>query len=384
MTTSAADFRSALQDPATTERVLERLARLVGHETPSGDAARIDALAAALAEELTSIGGVVTRIPAAGLGTHVSARFPAAGDDPKPVLVLAHLDTVHPVGSLAERPFRVEDGRAWGPGTYDMKAGLAVVVEALTLLHEAGERPRRPVHLLATCDEEIGSHSSRALIEDGAGEASCVLVPEPCRPDGGVKTARKGVGVYTLHADGVAVHAGIDSGGGVNAIVELAHQILGLADLADAGRGTTLNAGVIRGGTASNVVPAAARVEIDVRFRALDEGQRVDAALRALTPALSGARLRLDGGINRPPLERTPAVVALYEKARDLAEELGFALPEGETGGASDGCFTAAMSVPTLDGLGVLGDGAHALHEHVVIEDVPRRVALFGRLFQTL
>ncbi|MEJ2677958.1 MAG: M20 family metallopeptidase [Gemmatimonadota bacterium] len=384
MTTPPADFRPALEDSATTDRVLDRLERLVAHETPSGDAARIDALAAVLADELAAFGATVTRIPAPGLGTHVSARFPGAHDHLAPVLVLAHMDTVHPVGSLAERPFRVADGRAWGPGTYDMKAGLAVVAESLAFLHRAGERPRRPVHLLATCDEEIGSHSSRSLIEDGAREACCVLVPEPCRPDGGAKTARKGVGVYTLHATGVAVHAGIDSGGGVNAIVELAHQILGLARLADPERGTTLNAGVIRGGTASNVVPASADVEIDVRFRTVEEGERADAELRALEPVLPGARLRLEGGINRPPLERTPAVVELYETARALAAALGFDLPEGETGGASDGCFTAALGVPTLDGLGVLGDGAHAFHEHIVIGDVPRRVALFGRLFQTL
>jgi glutamate carboxypeptidase len=382
--TTPVDVRSAMADPATTDRVLERLERLVTHETPSGDAARLDALAALVAEELTAVGAVVTRVPAAGLGTHVSAIFPGAAPDLEPVMVLAHLDTVHPVGSLAERPFRIEDGRAWGPGTYDMKAGLAVVVEALALLHRAGERPQRPVHLLATCDEEIGSHSSRALIEDGARNACCVLVPEPCRPDGGAKTARKGVGVYTLHAMGVAVHAGIEGGRGVNAIVELAHQVLGLAKLADREQGTMLNAGVIRGGTASNVVPASARVEIDVRFRTLEEGERVAAALHALEPVLPGAGLRLEGGINRPPLERTTGVVKLYRKARELAEALGFDLPEGETGGASDGCFTAALGVPTLDGLGVLGDGAHALHEHVVIEDVPRRVALFGRLFQTL
>ncbi len=380
----AADFRAAQKDPSLTDRVLERLERLVAHETPSGDAARIDVLAAALIAELTAIGATASAIPAPDLGTHVLARFPGASADLEPVLVLAHLDTVHPVGSLAERPFRVEDGRAWGPGTYDMKAGLAVVLEALALLHGVGERPRRPVHLLATCDEEIGSHSSRPLIEDGARQAACVLVPEPCRPDGGAKTSRKGVGVYTLRASGVAVHAGIDSGGGVNAIVELAHQILGLPALADPERGTTLNAGVIHGGTASNVVPAAARLEIDVRFCTLEEGERVDAALRALEPAVPGAGLWLEGGINRPPLERTAAVAALYEQARALAEELGFALPEGGTGGASDGCFTAALGVPTLDGLGVQGDGAHALHEHVVVDDLPRRVALFGRLFQTL
>ena len=378
------DFRALRDDPAVTARVLERLERLVSHETPSGDAARIDALAGWLAEEMAVAGGDVVRIPAPDLGTHLSARFAGADARARPVMILAHLDTVHPAGTISERPFRIQDGRAWGPGTYDMKAGIAVALEMLARLHEAGARPRRPVHLLVTCDEEIGSHTSRALIEDGARAAACVLVPEPCRPDGGVKTSRKGVGVYTLHARGVAVHAGIDGGAGVNAIVELAHQVLGLAGLADPERGTTLSAGVISGGTASNVVPAAASVEVDVRFRTLAEGERVDAALRALQPVLPGAGLRLQGGINRPPLERTAAVAALYETARGLAADLGFALAEGGTGGASDGCFTAALGVPTLDGLGVLGDGAHADHEHIVIEDIPRRVALYGRLVQTL
>jgi len=377
--TLAAEDAAGLRD-----RALGRLEALVARETPSGDADRIDALAGELADELEAVGAGVVLHRAEGLGTNLVASVPGAEPELDPVLVLAHLDTVHPVGTLDERPFRVEEGRAYGPGSYDMKAGIAVLLETLALLHAAGARPRRPLQLLLTCDEEIGSHSSRTLIEESARGSHCVLVPEPCMPDGGVKTVRKGVGVYTVRARGRAAHAGVDTGRGVNAILELAHQVVGLGALADPDRGTTLNPGIIRGGTASNVIPAEAWLELDVRFRELVEGERVDAALRALRPVVSGAELVLEGGINRPPLERTPAIAELYGRARALAAELDYDLTEGSTGGASDGCFTAALGVPTLDGLGVLGDGAHAVHEHIVVGDLPFRVALYGSLLQTL
>ncbi len=377
--TLAAEDAAGLRD-----RALGRLEALVARETPSGDADRIDALAGELADELEAVGAGVVLHRAEGLGTNLVASVPGEEPELEPVLVLAHLDTVHPVGTLDERPFRVEEGRVYGPGSYDMKAGIAVLLETLALLHAAGARPRRPLQLLLTCDEEIGSHSSRALIEESARGCHCVLVPEPSMPDGGVKTVRKGVGVYTVRARGRAAHAGVDTGRGVNAILELAHQVVGLAALADPDRGTTLNPGIIRGGTASNVVPAEAWLELDVRFRELVEGERVDAALRALRPVVPGAELGLEGGINRPPLERTPAIAELYGRARALAAELDVDLTEGSTGGASDGCFTAALGVPTLDGLGVLGDGAHAVHEHIVVGDLPFRVALYGRLLQTL
>jgi glutamate carboxypeptidase len=203
-------------------------------------------------------------------------------------------------------------------------------------------------------------------------------------PDGGVKTRRKGVAIYGVTARGMAVHAGIEGGGGVNAIVELATQIPRITALADLEQGTTVNVGLIRGGTASNVVPAEAWMEVDVRIREISEGNRIDSVMQSLAPATPGATLSVEGGVNRPPLERTPEVLALYERARAQATDLGFDLSEGASGGASDGCFTAAAGVPTLDGLGVLGDGAHAVHEHIVVDDIPRRVALYGRLLQTL
>lgn len=380
------DFAALLEQDAASlsKRALRRLELLVRHETPSRDAARLDALADAVAGLLEEAGGGVALVREPELGTHVDATIPGDDSELEPLLILGHMDTVHPVGTLAERPFRVEGGKAYGPGAYDMKAGIAVLLETLAVLHEAGGRPRRPVRVLLTCDEEIGSHTSRPRLEDAARAAHCVLVLEPSMPDGGVKTGRKGVGVYTVTANGVAVHAGIDSGGGVNAVVELAHQVLRLLELADPERGTTLNPGVIRGGTVSNVIPASAWLEVDVRFRELAEGERVDAAMHALKPVTDGAGLVIEGGINRPPLERTEAIAALYEEARGLAAGLGMDLTEGSTGGASDGCFTAAVGAPTLDGLGVRGDGAHAVHEHVLVEDLPRRVALYGRLLQAL
>lgn len=376
--------RVAAEAAAVERRVLERLRRWVEHETPSGDEARCLALAEAIAAELEAAGAGVDRVPAPGWGEHLVARFAGRESELEPVVILGHLDTVHPVGTLARQPFRVVEGRVEGPGTYDMKAGLVVVVEALALLAEAGTRPRRPVRLVVTCDEEAGSGTSRGLIEATAAGAAAVLVPEPPLAGGAAKTSRKGVADYRLRALGRAAHAGVEPERGVNAILELAHQIVRVVALADPARGTTINTGVIAGGTAGNVVPAEAWVSIDVRFATQEEGWRVDAALRALEPVLPGSSLQLEGGVNRPPLERTEGVVRLYERARAIAAGLGWELGEGATGGGSDGSFTAALGIPTLDGLGVEGGGAHAADEHVRVADLTRRVAFFARLLETL
>jgi glutamate carboxypeptidase len=265
-----------------------------------------------------------------------------------------------------------------------MKAGLAILVEVLQLLREAGTPPRRPVLVLITCDEEVGSGSSRALIEETARGVVATLVLEPPLRGGAAKTARKGVADYTLRVRGRAAHAGVEPERGISAIRELATQI-GLIDaLAAPAQGTTINFGIISGGTAGNVVPAEAAVSIDVRFATAAEGERLDAALHALGPVLPGAELVLEGGINRPPLERTAGVIGLYRQARALAAELGFELGEGATGGGSDGCFTAAIGVPTLDGLGVDGGGAHSTDEHILLADLAPRVALLRRLLETL
>ncbi len=363
--------------------VLARLQRYVSHESPSGDQARTSALAVVLAAELRDLGAVVTEHEAPGRGTHVEVRVEGAEPGLAPLFLLGHLDTVFPVGTLAERPFRVEGGRATGPGVYDMKAGLAVLVEALAQLRGEGLRPRRPLRILVSCDEEVGSGTSRPLIEALARGAAATLVLEPSLPGGGAKTARKGTANYVLHAIGRAAHAG-EPDKGVSAVTELAHQVLAAQALAAPERGTTVTVGVIGGGTASNVVPAEARAEVDVRFARGDEAARIDTAMRALAPVVPGARLEVTGGVNRPPLERTDGGVALYRAARALAAEIGFDLPEGSTGGASDGNVPAALGVATLDGLGPQGGGAHAVTEHVLVEDLPRRVALLRRLLETL
>ena len=367
--------------------IVELIRVLVERETTSREEARLDEIARFVADQLVAIGGEVRLIAKPGFGTHLRAHF---FDDGFPaltprLLIIGHLDTVWPIGTLARLPFRITpDGKAHGPGIFDMKSGVAMVVEALRAFSELGLKTSRPVTLLLTCDEEIGSRSSRSLIEEEASGSAAALVLEPPIPGGVVKTARKGIGVFSVRAIGRAAHAGLDPTRGVNAIVELAHQTLRLTGLNDMDRGTTVSVGVVSGGTASNVVPAEAIVRVDVRFWESAEGERIDAAIRALTPVLPEARLEIGGGINRPPMPRSARNVALYEHARGLAAELGFELKDGSVGGGSDGNFTSALGVPTLDGLGVDGAGAHAEHEHIIVADLPRRAALLTRLMQTV
>ena len=265
-----------------------------------------------------------------------------------------------------------------------MKGGLTLAIAALETLRDLGITPPRPVELCITCDEEIGSPGSRSLIESAARPAAYVLVPEPPLPGGALKTARKGVGRYTLTVEGRPAHAGIEPEKGRSALLELAHQIIAIHALADPDRGTTLTVGRASGGGAVNVVPASATAEIDLRVTTADEADRVDSALQRLTPALDGTRLTITGGLNRPPMERSDATAALFARAREAARPLGLDLHEGSTGGGSDGNFTAALGVPTLDGLGPLGDGAHAAHEHVEVESLPVRAALIAALLRSL
>lgn len=375
--------RAFIGDESLT-RLLARLRAWVELESPTGDEVRATRLATEIAAALTAVGAVVEEIPAPGWGVHLRARVAGADPTLDPLFILGHLDTVHPVGTLEYLPCRIDGGRMTGPGVYDMKAGLAVLVEALHLLREGGGSPRRPVVVLITCDEEVGSGTSRGLIEETAQGTAATLVLEPPLRGGAAKTARKGVGAYTLRVEGRAAHAGVEPERGISAIRELAAQIERINALAAPELGTTINFGIISGGTAGNVVPAEAEVEIDIRFATSAEGERLDAELRALEPVLPGAVLVLEGGINRPPLERSAGVVALYEQARTFAAELGFELKEGATGGGSDGCFTAALGIPTLDGLGVDGGGAHSNDEHILIADLAPRVALLQRMLQRL
>jgi len=330
-------------------------------------------------------GGRVVRVPAPGMGVHLVGRFPGrSGSALAPVLVVGHMDTVHGNGTLGRFPFSITNGAAFGPGIYDMKAGLAVSITALRLLAEQGAGPRSGISFLVTCDEEIGSPASRARIEAEARASRMALVVEPSAPGGAAKTRRKGVSAYTLEVTGRATHSGIEPEKGASAIHEIARQVREVCRLADTTRGTTINVGTISGGTRTNVVAASARCRIDVRYWSANEGERVDAAMRSLKPTNKMCKMRLEGGRNRGALERTPESRQIYRRARALAEQLGFTLGEAKTGGASDGNFTAAVGCPTLDGLGPDGGGAHSLNEHIVVADVPRRIALMAALFQTL
>lgn len=365
-------------------RVVERLRRYVEIETPTGEAERIDTLARMLADDLEATGASVELVAQPGFGHHVRAEVAGREVDAAPIVLLGHLDTVHPVGTLAQRPFRRTGARIEGPGTFDMKAGLAVIVEALADLAGDRRRSHRPVRVLVSCDEEVGSDASRRWLETAAADAVAALVLEPSLPGGAAKTSRKGVLTFRVRARGRASHAGVDPERGVSAIAELAAQVGAMLAIASPDRGTIVNVGTIRGGTASNVVAAEAVAEVDVRFATAAEGERAQVALDALRPHLSGTTLEVERQGSRPPLERTPGVVALYEKARSVALELGFALGEGATGGGSDGSFLAALGVPTLDGLGPQGGGAHAVDEHVIADDLPRRAALLLRLLEKL
>ena len=358
--------------------LLDVLEGLVRAESPSTDKRAVDACGALLAARLREIGGRVELLRQIDAGDHVRAEFGEGGR--ARILLLGHFDTVWPVGQLRSMPFEERDGRLHGPGIYDMKAGIAVSLLAMRLLGASGPA----VTMLWTTDEETGSGTSRGLIEEAARGRRAVLVLEPSIPGGAVKTRRKGCGEFQLAVSGVAAHAGIEPERGVNAIHELAHQIAAIHRLQDPAAGVSVNVTVVAGGTRTNVIPDAARASIDVRVPSLADARRIESALAALRPAAPGSRLELSGGFGRPPLERTEAVAELYAAARDVSAQLGRALGEGGTGGGSDGNFTAAMGVPTLDGLGPDGAGAHAAHEHVVAADLTWRAAFLADLVRRL
>jgi glutamate carboxypeptidase len=361
-------------DPTAMLAALERLVRL---ESPSLDKARCDACADQVAELfLRETGARAIRHRRPDRGDQLEIRI---GDGDRPIVLLCHHDTVWPEGTIGRLPFRVQGDRVTGPGSYDMKAGI---VEAAFALRAA--KPVRSVVVLSTSDEEIGSTSSRNLIEENARAATAVLVLEPAATGGAIKTARKGIADFLLEVDGRAAHAGVEPEKGISAIEELAHQVLALKALADVENGTTINIGVVSGGTRPNVVPAQAHAEIDVRFSRASEADRVVASIQQLRPSLPGARLRITGGVDRPPMERTAKIARLADLAKRIAGEVGFPLSETSTGGASDGNFTAALGVPTLDGLGPDGGGAHADSEHLLITSWLQRTELLRRLVEAL
>ncbi len=371
---------------ARQQLVLSAIRDLVERETTSREESRLNEIALFIADRLRELGGEIELTPQPGYGTHLRARFGFGHDLSSPgVLVIGHLDTVWPVGTLARMPFRLTpEGAAHGPGIFDMKSGVIIAIESLNAIKALGLQTNRPVTLLLTCDEEIGSKTSRSLVEEEARRAAAALVLEPPITGGVVKTGRKGIGVFTIKTFGRAAHAGLDPRKGINANVELAHQILRLAAMNDYERGVTVSVGVMSGGTTINVIPAEATAKADVRFWTPEDGERIVSEIRSLKPVLDEARLEITGGINRPPMPRSEKNVALYEHARRLAAEIGFDLKDAVVGGGSDGNFTAALGVPTLDGLGVDGSGAHADHEHIIVSDIPRRATLLTRLMQTV
>lgn len=369
---------------AQTRECLDLLRRLVEIESPTRDVAANLAAAELLEKALVEVGGNVKRIPAPGLGEHLLARIPGENRDGPPLLVLGHMDTVHPVGTLERMPFADDDGKIRGPGIYDMKAGLAIAVAALRLLAARGSAPASDLSVLITCDEEQGSPHSWDMIEAEARASRAALVLEPSADGGAVKSRRKGVSAYELTVSGRPAHAGIEPEMGASAIHEIARQICRIYELADPKGGTTISVGVIEGGTAENVVAASARCTLDVRFWTSAEAVRVDNALRALRPVDPVCELDLHGGINRGPLEKTDASARMFATAQRLAAGLGFTIGEKSTGGGSDGNITAAAGCPTLDGLGPDGGGAHTLQEHILLDDVPRRIGLVAALFTNI
>ena len=363
--------------------LLEFVEALVAIESPSDDAPAVNRCGAELSSRLEAIGGRISRVPSATAGDHLRAAF---GDGPRQILLLGHFDTVWPLGTLARMPLKRDGGRLHGPGVFDMKAGIGLATLATRALIDRGALDGAQVVMLWTTDEEVGSATSRALIEAEASKSEAVLVFEPSRPGGALKTSRKGVGQFELIARGVSAHAGLDPGKGISAVRELARQVLAIDDLQDPQHGVTLTVGVVSGGTRANVVPAEARAIVDARATTRADADRVTLAMRSLKPQVSGATISITGGFDRPPLERTPAVEHLFSHAKAAAADLGIVLEEGSAGGGSDGNFTAALGVPTLDGFGAIGDGAHALHEHVEIDAlVPRAATIAGvleRLFR--
>jgi glutamate carboxypeptidase len=365
--------------------MLEVLEELVKRESPSTEKGAADAYIERLALHFGELGGKTDLVYNQSSGAQLKVTFDSSqGGGGKPGLLLCHYDTVWPLGTIDSMPFRIQGDRAFGPGIYDMKASHVMAEFAMRAITELGMELPRPVEVLFTSDEEIGSKNSRALIEARALEAEYVLVLEPPTEEGALKTARKGVGGFTLSVTGKASHAGSQPELGISAIEELAHQVLAIGKLADPEKGTTINTGVISGGTRSNVIAAKAEAQIDVRVWTPDEAERIEGSMKALKTKTPGAELSVTGGFERPPLVRIEAIAELFQRVKRIGSQIGLDLEEGSTGGGSDGNFTAALGVPTLDGMGMMGDGAHADHEHILLSHMPPRTALLAATLLTL
>ncbi len=365
--------------------IVETIQRLVEIESPSDIKQAVDRLGTVVAGRFDSIGGKVTFHDAQKFGKHLQVDFSSHATG-KPLLLLGHLDTVYRLGTISKMPCRGAEGRLWGPGVLDMKSGIALILHALeALLTWNGNRLPRSVTVLLVSDEEVGSESSRKITENLALQSAAVLVLEPAYGlKGALKTARKGVGEYGIKITGRAAHSGLDFEKGESAVIELAKQILAISNMVDLKRGITLNVGIVRAGTRSNVIPSEASAFVDVRVPTMKDAAAMDKKLRKLKPANPHCKIEVLGAINRPPMERNASIASLYQRASHIAKELGWHLEEAAVGGGSDGNFTAAMGIPTLDGLGAVGEGAHASHESVVIAELPRRAALLARLIEVI
>ncbi len=368
---------------ARQEEIVQTIREFVAIESPSDNKLAADRMGALLAAKFETRGGRARVHRAEDYADSIQIDFPGR-EKTKPVLLLGHFDTVYPLGTLASMPCSVEDGRLHGPGVLDMKSGIALMLHAIDALRAWHTGLPRPVTVFLVSDEEVGSYSSRQITMALARKSAAVLVLEPAGPRGAVKTARKGVGEYILSVKGVAAHAGLDPGKGHSAIVELARQITVVSKMNDLRRGISVNPGVIRGGTRTNVIAAEAIVEIDARIRSAQQAKTLDRKFQALKPFDRNCKLSIEGGINRMPMERNTGVVALYKKAQGLANNLNWKLQEAAVGGGSDGNFTAGIGIPTLDGMGGVGDGAHALHEHIVISELPRRALLLAGMIEDI
>ena len=376
-------------------RLRNRLRELVEVESPSEDKTAVDRAGELVSSWARELGGKLKRHRQKGFGDVLELRFGPSRGKAGRVLLLGHLDTVWPMGTLKSMPWREADGKLFGPGVLDMKAGVVMALEAVAAVKSLGQE--RPVTLLLNSDEEVGSPVSRAITEKLARECAAVFVLEPAQglehPNGqrtpagdpvyAYKTARKGVGHFELRVEGVASHAGVDFERGHSAVLEMARLVEKVSGFTDLKRGLTVNAGVIAGGTRSNVVAAECRCEVDVRIAKAGDGARVERMFHALKTTDKACRLTVSGGINRPPMERKAGTVALFKQARRLAAEMGVVLDEAATGGGSDGNFTAGIGVPTLDGMGAVGAGAHADHEHVVAKHLVERTALLAGMIAT-
>ena len=361
------------------DETISMIREIVEIESPSYDVERSKLVALWIENEARKLplDLEIERVSAEKYGDHILIRaFPELEEN---ILLLGHTDTVHPVGTKVLNPTRVDDGKIFGCGIFDMKSGIVLMLEALGYIAASGIRPKRSITILLSCDEEIGSFTGRELVEREARKASACFVFEPSAA-GRVKTGRKGTGMFTLKALGVPAHAGLEPERGASAILELARQIEKLHLLSDPSSGTTVNVCTVRGGTTTNVIPEHAECSVDVRFTSTKEAGRIDKAIRGLKPVDERVRLDITGGVNRPPMERTDAVGALFEKAKTIAAGFYYELGETQVGGASDGNFVGALGVPVLDGLGVAGDGAHRLDEHILIDDIAKRATLVTSL----